>query len=872
MAGGRVPWSRRFGTAVLVLVALALAVATVRSVTTGHLGDAANIAQLLSLAVDLGVLVVSLVRRHPVPATSAELAEATDLLAEQVATQWRAELGWRGLFDPEPIRTVWFPTGSDRQAAGSTTNVAAIADLFLVPGRRLVLVGEPGMGKTTLAALLLLELVERRPVGGPVPLLLSISDWNPATLRFDAWLARRLAEDYPALRARQLGTDTPRQLVNRRLVLPVLDGVDEAPEAVRRLILAGLNRYLAKSDLLVLTCRKDLYEAVGETLHGALVYEAAPVARDDVVGFLAGCITTNHEEQWRSLLVAPAGTALEHVLSPFVLWLIRTVYLDGKRDPTPLIRQFPSAAELQNHLLGFLVESTLVSEPPGVVDRPSAPLYRWDPAKATRYLQFLARGSAARRQRAISWWTMDGMAGRIPLRLSQFLTVVVLFTALFTVLDWTLPSWLLPRDGDTWDIALRRGAAQAGVVAVVLVALCEVDDHRRFLATHARGFARRLSTGLAVFVLINGAVGATVFAAGWALGFGGSLTGVVYGPAAAAILGFRASGPGHGSRRGRNVQRVIRVAVFALLYTLAVLVVTWYLAVDDEFAYTGWLAAGLLVAIVTNNQHEPRYVTLRLRGQGAQILRMAAAGTVHATVPAGLALLSVVLSPPILLLILTGELSDPIGHQLLPLELASAAPVVVGVWLVLSITTASVRWASLPWPSLDRLRFRRSLRNDRWSTLVRVVSTAVALLMSMLLARWALLSAIHTMSGTFDSNPLTFFAAGILIDLDDGFLLPSAAMLLLVAWLGAASSIFDLSNLCLAMRGRLPFRIVAFLDDCRRSGLLREVGPRYEFRHATFQDYLVAAGTTPLREREGNSTEVVPEQPGPTQPRSTDRR
>jgi len=38
----------------------------------------------------------------------------------------------------------------------------------------------------------------------------------------------------------------------------------------------------------------------------------------------------------------------------------------------------------------------------------------------------------------------------------------------------------------------------------------------------------------------------------------------------------------------------------------------------------------------------------------------------------------------------------------------------------------------------------------------------------------------------------------------------------------------------------LPRKLIPFLDDCHRLGLLRAVGPIYQFRHAEFQDYLAA--------------------------------
>ncbi|MEV4252786.1 hypothetical protein AB0J52_06405 [Spirillospora sp. NPDC049652] len=45
----------------------------------------------------------------------------------------------------------------------------------------------------------------------------------------------------------------------------------------------------------------------------------------------------------------------------------------------------------------------------------------------------------------------------------------------------------------------------------------------------------------------------------------------------------------------------------------------------------------------------------------------------------------------------------------------------------------------------------------------------------------------------------------------------------------------------LARTGLLPRRLMPFLDDCHRIGLLRAVGPVYQFRHADLHDYLATA-------------------------------
>jgi len=52
----------------------------------------------------------------------------------------------------------------------------------------------------------------------------------------------------------------------------------------------------------------------------------------------------------------------------------------------------------------------------------------------------------------------------------------------------------------------------------------------------------------------------------------------------------------------------------------------------------------------------------------------------------------------------------------------------------------------------------------------------------------------------------------------------------------SASTAFHLA--VRAAQGRLPWRVMEFLDDSYRLGLLRVVGPVYQFRHAELQDHL----------------------------------
>jgi hypothetical protein len=62
--------------------------------------------------------------------------------------------------------------------------------------------------------------------------------------------------------------------------------------------------------------------------------------------------------------------------------------------------------------------------------------------------------------------------------------------------------------------------------------------------------------------------------------------------------------------------------------------------------------------------------------------------------------------------------------------------------------------------------------------------------------------------------------------------------------LSRAWGVFVLHRTWLALQGRLPWRLMNFLDDAHRRGILRQAGGVYQFRHALLQDHLAEPNDT----------------------------
>lgn len=155
----------------------------------------------------------------------------------------------------------------DGELSDGSDDIAAV--MRRVASQRLVVLGEPGSGKTVLCVRFILEVLEGREPGGPVPVLFPLSDWRPQSESLDTWLARYAADHYP-------GASWARELLDAARVIPVLDGLDELPGPLRTTALRRLNADLDDGRPVLLTCRSDVYAEVvraGDVLTSAAVVE-----------------------------------------------------------------------------------------------------------------------------------------------------------------------------------------------------------------------------------------------------------------------------------------------------------------------------------------------------------------------------------------------------------------------------------------------------------------------------------------------------------------------------------------------------------------------------------------------------------------------
>jgi hypothetical protein len=385
---------------------------------------------------------------------------------------------------PMPLR-VWFRSadggigasrfavtgepGPDWEQAPIYDHVGRVSKLLRsLPLRQLVVLGEPGAGKSVLAVMLAHQLLSYRNRGEPIPLVLPVSSWNPTVESVAAFVARRLREDFgvPPQVADRLVTE-PRLGPDGQpagwWVMPVLDGLDEVAPAWHPAAVQAVERFAETDHPVVVTCRVwEFQRAVtaAGVLTRAAVVRLEPLQPKDVVEFLS-------EPRQRRPLWQPVFDVIQqapqeplgHVLStPLMVGLAKDAYTH--RDPGELAR-LSTRQEIAGQLIDGYVSAVYGSEGPNLGRGGSVVARRYPPADAARWLGSLAYLAYLDGTRDLRWWRLPWTElAHSPQRLWwwQRVALVTVPAMAAAVLVWPWSGW-------------QRAVVAAGAT-MLLAALC----------------------------------------------------------------------------------------------------------------------------------------------------------------------------------------------------------------------------------------------------------------------------------------------------------------------------------------------------------------------------------------------------------------
>ena len=798
------------------------------------------------------------------------LGEIADELAAAVADQWEREAVVRRVNDPYPLPVRWLPADpalseewdalvtlassgagwpapetawatDPSQLAGDGNQLADV--LGRVPTGRLVVLGEPGSGKTILMIRLVLDLLQRRSEGDVVPVLVSAASWNPMAQDFHSWLTSQLLIAYPALATPYasdgVGISRVDALLQEKLIMPIIDGFDELPSGARSRAIAEVNGELRPGERLVITSRVAEYRAATRPATGpeitlaAAAVELCPLEVQDVFNYLRQSAGgPRSASRWDRVFSELARSkALTQVLTnPLMVGLARAIYnpkpdeqTSDLPDPAELCT-FGNRRSIEDHLLDAFIPAAF---------RPTRGKSRirreWNPQLAERWLTFLAVYlERVVREPGFSWWDLNIASPAMTYVVSGFIGGVAV----------GVPIILIPLLLVTTSLIRVRLAATPGYSPSLFSLLQLVFQQ----------YWERIIE----FTILFGAAGGI---AGLAVAFGPYqrlpirsilaswhfrvvmaripfvlLYGMTYGLITYAIVQFAFDWPGY-------LDAIVALAVGLAsgwtsafggfhMNTVAVIVVGAIVGTPfflyKDVSYTGYgsigsislvigLLAGLAGATVLAQGQNGRYPSRSIRWSSRN---------------GALSGLAIAIAITILTKLAIGNIARAL---ILGTAIGLGAMVIFGLERVpgdLAVATS---------PTLV-------LKRDRSATLALCLVTAITTGLAIGIGTFV----ASTNELLPDVSPIS---DGLIFGLTIGPTLGFAFGFALSGY-GSAWPQWIFTRQILAVRHDTPRRLLTFLEDSHALGVLRQLGPVYQFRHIELQHRLasrVPGKTSPTR-------------------------
>jgi len=219
-------------------------------------------------------------------------------------------------------------------------------------GRTLLILGNPGAGKTIALLQLAQRLIERseQNLSLPMPIVFNLSSWAKDRKTIVDWLIDELLEKY------QVPKSLSEPWIRQQQIIPLLDGLDEVNADYRNDCVRALNEFIGlfpQTEVAVCSRVRD-YEALNERLQISSALCLQPLSPkqvyeflDSVGGSLAGL---------KALLKSDAGLE-QFAETPLILNLMSSAYQGWSVEK--LMDELRSAPDRNQHLLDIYIDRRL---------------------------------------------------------------------------------------------------------------------------------------------------------------------------------------------------------------------------------------------------------------------------------------------------------------------------------------------------------------------------------------------------------------------------------------------------------------------------------------------------------------------------------
>jgi hypothetical protein len=218
------------------------------------------------------------------------------------------------------------PDGEGRMLPAGT----GITEAFVEAEGQVLILGAPGAGKSTLLYQLALDLVGHARTDGtfPIPVVFNLASWAQDRKPLEGWMVDQLVDTW------QVPRPIARVWVDRRELLPLLDGLDEVWAEGRAACVEAVNRYHHAHglDLLAVCSRTQDYHAQQGRLDLRKAVVVQPLTPAQIDAYLA-----SGGERLEALraLAQTDDEVRDLVSTPLLLSVVSLAYGSEAASPIP---------------------------------------------------------------------------------------------------------------------------------------------------------------------------------------------------------------------------------------------------------------------------------------------------------------------------------------------------------------------------------------------------------------------------------------------------------------------------------------------------------------------------------------------------------
>jgi len=231
------------------------------------------------------------------------------------------------ILQPDQVNQQWLAEAKvNTQGSQNLPRDTKIVDLFDKPQvlGKFLLLGDPGVGKSTELLRLADELIQRAEFSNkePIPVILNLSSWDNSLKDFSQWLTLELKNKYGI--GKQL---CKRWIADSELIL-LLDGLDELETQKQNECIHSLNEFMnsdVKPQHVVVCSRSEEYEASDVKLQLNAAIYIQSLSRNQVKEFLCG---TGHSLAWD--VMEQQEELLLEINKPLFLSIVVLVFSNDK--------------------------------------------------------------------------------------------------------------------------------------------------------------------------------------------------------------------------------------------------------------------------------------------------------------------------------------------------------------------------------------------------------------------------------------------------------------------------------------------------------------------------------------------------------------